>query len=468
MLRKKFRGGSMKLKKSYLFLMVIFLLWPLNSLCVNRIAILGTGYVGLITGACFAEFGHEVMCADTDSAKINLLQKNSMPIYEPGLKELVSRNVERGLLRFTTDIHQAIAEADGIFIAVGTPMDSNGCADLSALSNAFSMIIPHLDHYKIICIKSTVPIGTGESLVQLLEESRVDKANYDLVSNPEFLREGSAIGDFMNPDRIIVGAYSENARDWMRNVYAPLLEKNVPCIFTSIASAETIKYASNAFLATKLSFINEIANLCDQTGADVFDVAQGMGLDNRIGQAFLKPGPGFGGSCFPKDCHALEGLGKKFGIHLNVVTAALTANEEQKKKPVEKLRMLLPGPLHQKTVALLGLAFKSNTDDVRYSPAITTIEVLLQEGARIKAYDPVAIENMRKLFPDIIYVQSIYEAVSGADAIIIMTEWDEFKYIDLGVLAKLVKEKVIVDARNLLDPQELKKFGFSYAMIGRP
>ena len=440
--------------------MVIFLLWPLNGFCVNRIAILGTGYVGLITGACFAEFGHEVICADTDRTKIQLLQNNIMPIYEPGLKELISRNVEKRLLSFTTDIDKAIANSDGIFIAVGTPMDSDGCADLSALSSAFSMIIPHLNQYKIICIKSTVPIGTGGGLQQLLEENGINRAHYDLVSNPEFLREGSAISDFMNPDRIIVGAYSENARDWMRRVYEPLLEKKVPCIFTSIASAETIKYASNAFLATKLSFINEIANLCDQTGADVFDVSMGMGLDNRIGQAFLRPGPGFGGSCFPKDCHALEHMGKKFGIHLNVVTAALTANEEQKKKPVEKLRMLLHGQLYQKTVAILGLAFKGNTDDVRYSPAITTIEILLHEGVIIKAYDPVATDNMRKLFPDIVYVQSIYEAASGSDAVIIMTEWDEFKYIDLGLLAELVREKILVDARNLLDPQELKKFDF--------
>lgn len=465
---KKFRGGAMKLKKVNLFLMVIFLCWPLSNFCTQRITILGTGYVGLITGACFAEFGHEVICADTDISKIQLLQNHIMPIYEPGLKELVSRNVERGLLHFTTDIHQAIEECDGVFIAVGTPMGPDGQADLSALLSAFSMIIPHLNRHKIICVKSTVPTGTGQHLLQLLEEKGINKHHYDLVSNPEFLREGNAISDFMNPDRIVIGAYSETARDWMRTIYEPLLEKNVPCIFTSIASSETIKYASNAFLVTKVSFINEIANLCDQTGADVVDVARGIGLDKRIGPAFLKPGPGFGGSCFPKDCYELVHMGKKYGVCLNIVSAAIVANEAQKKKPIEKIRLLLNNQLYQKTIAILGLAFKNNTDDVRYSPAIDTIEALLKEGAFIKAYDPAASENMRRLFPEINYAHSLYEAASGADAIMILTEWDEFKYIDLGLLAGLVKEKIVVDARNLLDPQELKKFGFAYSMMGRP
>lgn len=458
----------MKIKKTFLFLMVIILTASFQSIFAVRIAILGTGYVGLITGACFADFGHEVICADTDVNKITLLQNNTMPIYEPGLKELVLRNVEQGRLKFTNDVDQAIAFAEGIFIAVGTPMDTDGCADLSALSSAVSMIIPHLDQYKIICIKSTVPVGTGQSLIDFLEETGIKKNKYDLVSNPEFLREGSAISDFMNPDRIVVGTYSDNAREWMRAVYESLLEEEVPCIFTSIASSETIKYAANAFLATKLSFINEIANLCDQTGADIVDVSKGMGLDNRIGLAFLKPGPGFGGSCFPKDCHALEHMGKQFGVNLNVVAAVLNANEVQKHKPVQKLHQLIGENIQNKTIAILGLAFKSDTDDVRYSPAIITIETIMQEGGQIKAYDPVANDNMRKIFPDISYAKSLYEAVSGVDAVIIMTEWDEFKHIDIGLLAELVKEKILVDARNLLDPQELKRFGFSYAMMGRP
>ncbi len=448
--------------------MVIFLLSSLTSICSQRIAILGTGYVGLITGACFAEFGHSVICADTDSAKIQMLQNNVMPIYEPGLKELVSRNVERGLLHFTHDIHQAIEDSEGVFIAVGTPMGPDGQADLTALESAFAMIIPHLHKHKIICVKSTVPTGTGARLKAILVEQGIREDNYDLVSNPEFLREGNAISDFMNPDRIVVGACSEVACDWMRGIYEPLLEKNVPCVFTSIASSETIKYASNAFLVTKVSFINEIANLCDRTGADVVDVAKGIGLDRRIGPAFLKPGPGFGGSCFPKDCHELVHMGKKYGVCLNIVSAAIQANETQKKKPMEKLQQLLNASLFQKTIAILGLAFKNNTDDVRYSPAIATIEALLAEGAIIKAYDPVASDNMKRIFPTITYAQSIYEAACGADAIIILTEWDEFKYIDLGLLAGLVKEKIIVDARNLLEPQDLKKFGFAYSMMGRP
>lgn len=459
----------MQIKKINLLLLVIFLVMHCNVAYCVRITVLGSGYVGLITGACFAEFGHEVICADTDVAKITVLQNNHMPIYEPGLKELVIRNVQQKRLSFTNDIDQAIAYAEGIFIAVGTPMDNAGCADLTALSNAFAMIIPHLTSYKLICVKSTVPIGTGQALLEILKSKGIDSHYYDVVSNPEFLREGTAISDFMNPDRIIIGTASEMAQEWMRLIYEPLLEKRIPCIFTTIESSETIKYASNAFLATKLSFINEIANLCDQTGADIFDVSKGMGLDSRIGQAFLKPGPGFGGSCFPKDCSALSQMGNKFGVALNVVQAALKTNEEQKYKPLQKLRVLMKHEsLTDKTIAVLGLAFKGNTDDVRYSPAIVTIENLKNEGAQVKAYDPVASENMKKIVPDIIYSHSLYEAVSGADAVIIMTEWDEFKYIDLGLLAELVKQKIVVDARNLLDPRELKKFGFSYSLIGRP
>ena len=457
----------MKEKKINLFVMVIFAgLFFINNYA-SQITLLGTGYVGLITGACLAEFGNTVICADTDNSKINLLNNGIMPIYEPGLKELVLRNVESGRLIFTTNISDAISTSDCVFIAVGTPMNENGCADLSALVNAFTMILPHLTRYKVICVKSTVPIGTGQQLVALLESHGIQKKMYDLVSNPEFLREGTAISDFMNPDRIVIGAYSENAREYMRFLYEPLLQKEVPCVFTTLSSAETIKYASNAFLATKLSFINEIANLCDQTGADILDVALGMGLDKRIGSAFLKPGPGFGGSCFPKDLHALEHMGNYFGVHLNTVSAALHTNEEQKKKPVTKL-LNLCGSIAGKTISVLGLAFKSNTDDVRYSPAITTIEYLLENGARIKAFDPAAMPNMKKIFPDITYCNSAYESVSDADAIIIMTEWDEFKYLDVGLVAELVKSRVLVDSRNLLNKDELDKYHFNYSMMGRP
>ena len=435
---------------------------------IHRVTVLGTGYVGLITGACLADLGHSVICADIDQNKIDLLCKNTIPIYEPGLDALVAHNTQAQRLSFTTNIADAINWADCIIIAVGTPMGKDGCADLSAIYKVFSIITANLKSYKVICVKSTVPVGTGDNLLSLLNQSETDSSLYDLVSNPEFLREGSAIYDFMNPDRIVIGAVSEKAQNFMKDLYDPLLLANIPCVFTNITSAETIKYASNAFLATKLSFINEIANLCDKTGADVFDVALGMGLDKRIGQAFLKPGPGFGGSCFPKDCHALCKIGDANGIHLNVVNAALITNEHQKQIPIQKLLALMNGDIAGKTIAVLGLAFKNNTDDIRYSPAITTIELLLQNGANVKAFDPAAMNSMKTVLPTISYENSIEEAVSEADALIIMTEWDEFRKIDIRHLATLMKSPIIVDTRNLLDPQELKKYNFSYAMMGRP
>ncbi len=445
-----------------------------SLICINSciathhtITVLGTGYVGLITGACFAEFGHTVICADTDQRKIDLLNQGIIPIYEPGLEELVARNTQAQRVSFTTDINQAIEAADAIFIAVGTPMGADGCADLAAFKKAFSMIIPHLTRYKLICVKSTVPIGTCKILINELDDIYLDPQLYDIVSNPEFLREGSAIHDFMHPDRIIIGTHSPRARAIMEELYAPLLEAKTPCLFTSLLSSETIKYSSNAFLATKLSFINEIANLCDATGADITEVAYGMGLDKRIGPLFLKPGPGFGGSCFPKDCHALCELGTKAGVSLHLVEAALFTNEQQKRKPVEKLLHLMGGDITGKTIAVLGLAFKSNTDDIRYSPAITTIELLLEHDAFIKAYDPAAISNMRLLFPNITYENSLYDALAHADAAIIITEWDEFKTIDLVHAKKLMNKPVIVDARNLLDPAQLKKNNFIFSMMGR-
>lgn len=457
------------IKRIMIFVLVIFFDVRGQSLVRNAhtIAVLGTGYVGLITGACLADFGHTVICADTDHAKINQLNQGKIPIYEPGLEELVSGLVMLKKLSFTTDIDNAIAQADCIFIAVGTPMNESGCADLSALNKAFSMIIPHLGSYKLICIKSTVPIGTGNNLLLMLQEKGINPDLYDLVSNPEFLREGSAIYDFMNPDRIVVGTSCSRALAIMNELYAPLIDREVPCLCTSITSSETIKYASNAFLATKLSFINEIANLCDSAGADIVDVSDGMGLDKRIGKAFLKPGPGFGGSCFPKDCHALCAIGKTYGVPLNLVHAALQTNEEQKKKAVEKLMGLMEGDILGKTIALLGLAFKNNTDDIRYSPALTTIELLLHKGAFIRAYDPAAMNNMRKIFPAIGYADSVYEAVSNADAVIIITEWDEFKYIDLERIGMLMNKRVLVDVRNLLDPRELQRHNFKYALMGR-
>lgn len=432
----------------------------------HTIAVIGTGYVGLITGTCLADLGHTVICADIDKKKIDLLNAGIIPIYEPGLDLLVRANVDAQRLSFSSNVDAAIEKADVIFIAVGTPMQDDGCADLTAFNNVFARIIPHLTNYKLICIKSTVPVGVGDSLIKKLGELGIDPAFYDVVSNPEFLREGSAINDFMHPDRIIVGTSSENARLCMKELYAPLITAQVPCFFTSIASSEMIKYSSNAFLATKLSFINEIANLCDATGADVVEVAHGMGLDSRISPHFLKPGPGFGGSCFPKDCAAICIVGNKSGAPLKLVEAALATNELQKKKPVEKLEQLLPD-ISGKTITVLGLAFKNNTDDIRYSPAITTIELLLEKGAIVKAYDPAAMKNMSMLFPAIIYESSLYEALTNADAAIIMTEWEEFKNIDLVHVKKLMNAPIIVDSRNLLDPLPLKKYEFKFALFGR-
>ncbi len=431
-----------------------------------KVTVLGTGYVGLITGACFAEFGHIVHCVDTQSSKIELLNNNIMPIYEPGLDQLVIGNVKAGRLSFSSDIAQAIEWADCIFIAVGTPAHIDGCADLTAVYKAFDMIISHLNSYKIICMKSTVPIGTCQSLCKMLDDKGISPELYDLVSNPEFLREGSAIYDFMNPDRLVFGVTSIHGQQYMERLYKLLIDQNVPALFTHLASAETIKYASNAFLATKLSFINEIANLCDKTGADIVDVAKGLGLDKRVGSAFLKPGPGFGGSCFPKDCHALCKIGQIYDSPVFIVEAALQVNELQKQKPFEKLQNLLPD-LSGKTIGILGLAFKNNTDDIRYSPAITLIELLSKQGARIKAYDPAAMNEMAKLFPDIQYSTSLYEAATDADAIVIITEWDQFRTIDLRQLSTVMKGNIVVDARNLLDPAQLKQHEFVYAQIGR-
>lgn len=461
------------MKKNFLLILLII---ACNTICnttssaiqpAYKIAVIGTGYVGLITGVCLAEFGHTVICIDNDQKKIDALKTGHVPIFEPDLDALLARLSHTDHLSFTTDFDTAVSASDIIFIAVGTPMGEDGYADLSAVYAVFDQIIPHLTTYKLICVKSTVPIGTGQGLIEKLQNNSVDERFYGVVSNPEFLREGSAVHDFFHPDRIIIGTESEKACTIMKEVYAPLIESHIPCFFTDISSSETIKYASNAFLATKLSFINEISNLCDQTGADIQDVAYGMGLDKRIGPAFLKPGPGFGGSCFPKDCNALCSIGARYGVPLFLVETALKINAEQKKKPVEKLSALMNESLTDKTVAILGLAFKNNTDDIRYSPAIDTIEILLEEGAHIKAYDPHATNNMRKLFPSIDYQSSAYDALYQADACIIMTEWEEFKTLDLGYMTNIMKSCILVDTRNLLNPAELLQYNFKYAMMGR-
>lgn len=433
----------------------------------HKIAVIGTGYVGLITGVCLAEFGHNVICIDNDQKKIDILKAGLVPIFEPGLDALIARLSHTDNLSFTTEFDAAVSASDIIFIAVGTPMGQDSCADMSAVNAVFDQIIPHLVTYKLICVKSTVPIGVGHSLIEKLRNHNIDEQVYDVVSNPEFLREGSAVHDFFHPDRIIIGTESEKARTIMKEIYAPLIELHVPCFFTDINSSETIKYASNAFLATKLSFINEIANLCDQTGADIQDVSYGMGLDPRISPYFLKPGPGFGGSCFPKDCNALYMIANRYGVTLSMVETALKINDAQKLKPVQKLCQLINEPLTGKTITVLGLAFKNNTDDIRYSPAIDTINLLLEAGALVKAYDPQATENMKKLFPTIEYYTSAYDALYQAHAAIIMTEWEEFKTLDLGYVTQIMESCILVDSRNILNPTELQLYNFKYAMIGR-
>lgn len=432
-----------------------------------KITIIGVGYVGLVSGAGLAELGNQVMCTDIDTKKIEMLNTGTIPIYEPGLKEIVDHNVATGRLSFTTNVLQALDAADVIFICVGTPMADNGAADLSYIQSTVEMIARALKSYKVIVTKSTVPTGTGAWIRSLLQAKGIDGASFDVVSNPEFLREGTAVKDFLAPDRIVIGAESERAFEIMNKVYEKMIERDVPLIRTNLVASETIKYASNAFLAIKLSYINEIANLCDETGADAKAVAQGMGLDKRINPYFLNPGPGFGGSCFPKDSRALLYMAQLKGIDLHTVNASLIANETQKKKPFEKLVKILGEDLSNKTIAILGLAFKANTDDIRCSPSITTIELLLKHGAKIQAYDPAANETMRHVFPDITYCRSAYQAAKGTDAIIIMTEWEEFKYLDLAKIGTLTKSRILIDTRNILPINEFKKHNYTFDVIGR-
>lgn len=433
------------------------------------ITVVGTGYVGLVTGTGLAEFGNNVICADIDAKKIALLNEGIIPIYEPDLEQLVNKNVTSGRLVFTDNVDDALSKAAIIFIAVGTPMAEDGAADLSYVDAVIDAIARTIgDNCKLICTKSTVPVGTGARIRQRLENHGINPQQFSIVSNPEFLREGSAVKDFLEPDRIVIGIESSAAFSIMCDIYQALIAQGTPYVATTVPTAETIKYASNAFLAVKLSFINEIANLCDLTGADVEAVSFAMGLDKRIGKLFLNPGPGFGGSCFPKDSQALMYTGQELGIDLKLVEASLVVNEHQKTVPVQKLLNLMNNDLQGKKIAVLGLAFKANTDDVRYSPAITTIKKLQECGADVCAYDPVATDNMRKLIPDIVYCDTCDDALQDADGVIIMTEWQEFKELTVSDIANLVRQRVLVDARNIVDATELRNNDFAYAYIGRP
>jgi UDPglucose 6-dehydrogenase len=434
---------------------------------MKNIAVIGTGYVGLVSGAGISDFGHNVVCADIDKNKIKHLQNGEIPIYEPGLHELVNRNVQSARLLFSSDVNKSIEEADVIFIAVGTPEGENGASDLTAVLEVARAIGKNLNSYKVICTKSTVPIGTGAEISKIINETSNNSIEFDYVSNPEFLREGSAVKDFLWPDRVIIGASNVRAFDIMKNVYRPLYINETPVIETTIETAELIKYASNAFLSVKISYMNEIANMCDEIGADVHVVSKAMGIDGRISPKFLHPGPGFGGSCFPKDTKALVSMAEKFGTNLNVVESAITANQLQKERMVKKLFKLLNNDVKGKTIAVLGLAFKAQTDDVRESPSINIIDALINNGANVKAFDPAANDNMKKLFEDLDTYMSWEETVKDADCVVIMTEWNEFRGIDLSKLKELVKHPNLLDCRNILKIDDLEKQGFNYDNVGR-
>jgi UDPglucose 6-dehydrogenase len=431
-----------------------------------HISVIGTGYVGLVTGACFAEFGVDVTCADVDESKISGLQKGIVPIYEPGLDHLVTKNVQAGRLRFTTNIRQAVEHALVIFLAVGTPPLPDGSPDLSFVEAAARSIGDHMNGYKVVVTKSTVPIGTGEHIRKLITERQKAKVNFGVVSNPEFLREGAAINDFMRPDRVVIGSRDEEAVAIMKDLYRPLYLIEAPFVITSLEAAELTKYAANAFLATKISFINEIANLCDRIGCDVHDVARAIGMDKRIGSKFLHPGPGFGGSCFPKDTRALASVAKQFDSESLIVDAVIQVNHKQRHEMLKKI-MNLVGDLRGKTVAVLGLAFKPETDDMREAPSIDIVRYLLEQGAQVKAYDPVAKSEAMKVLPDVTYADDEYAAVTGADALVFVTEWNQFRALDMKRIRDLMKTPKIADLRNIYEPEDMREFGFQYVGVGR-
>jgi UDPglucose 6-dehydrogenase len=431
-----------------------------------RVAMIGAGYVGLVSGACFADFGHQVTCIDKDATRIAALKRGEIPIFEPGLGELVESNVRQGRLEFATEA-SCIGQAEAIFIAVGTPSRrGDGHADLSFVYQAIREIAPLISSAAVVITKSTVPVGTGDEIENILREKRPD-ADIQVVSNPEFLREGAAIQDFKHPDRIVVGSDDDRARKVLAEIYRPLYLNAPPIIFVSRRTAELIKYASNAFLATKITFINEIADLCEKVGADVQEVARGMGLDNRIGAKFLHAGPGFGGSCFPKDTSALIKTAHDHGVPLRLVETVSTVNEQRKRAMARKVVQALGGSVRGKTVAVLGLTFKPNTDDTRDSPAIPLITALHDLGAIVRGYDPAGMEQAKPLLPDVHYCQSAYSAAEGADAVVIATEWEQFRALDLARLKAVMVQPVIVDLRNIYRADEMQRAAFYYVPIGR-
>jgi UDPglucose 6-dehydrogenase len=432
-----------------------------------NIAVIGSGYVGLITGACFAEFGIQVTCVDNDEKKIESMKSGVVPFYEPGLEELLQRNLKAGRLHFTSNIADAVDTALVIFIAVGTPPRGDGSADMKYVEEVARQMAKHIKSYKVIVTKSTVPVGTGEKIHSIISRNLKENIGFDVVSNPEFLREGAGIEDFMRPNRVIIGASSSQAVAIMKDLYRPLYLIETPIVITDVKTAELIKYASNAFLATKISFINEMANLCETVGADVQVVAKAMGLDRRIGPKFLHAGPGYGGSCFPKDTLALLRIGKEKHVHLGIIEATVKTNDIQKERAADRIVKALGKP-KGKTICILGLSFKPNTNDLRESPSLFIINKLHKGGAKIRAYDPVAMEDARNIMPKVTYCKDAYDAAKGSDAVVIVTEWNQFRNLDFSRIKKSAKGRFLFDLRNIYEPERLRKMGFRYYSFGRP
>jgi UDPglucose 6-dehydrogenase len=433
-----------------------------------KVVMIGAGYVGLVSGACFSEFGVEVACVDKDANRIRELMEGRIPIYEPGLEDLVRDNGKAGRLTFSADLASAMAGAEAVFIAVGTPSRrGDGHADLSYVYQAAKEIAAALTGYTVIVTKSTVPVGTGRRVAEIIRDVRPD-AQFDVVSNPEFLREGSAINDFMRPDRVVIGTETERARDVMRRLYRPLYLIETPIVFTGLETSELIKYAANSFLATKITFINEIADLCEKVGADVHDVARGIGLDGRIGRKFLHPGPGFGGSCFPKDTLALVRTAQEAEAPLRIVETVVASNDARKVSMVSRVTGACGGNVRGKTIAVLGLTFKPNTDDMRDSPSLVILPRLVEQGAKVRAFDPEGMNEAHKQLPEVEYCRSAEEAMSGADCLLLLTEWNEFRALDPRRIKALLGKPVVVDLRNVYNPVEMRNAGLTYTSIGRP
>lgn len=431
-----------------------------------HIAVIGTGYVGLVSGACFAEFGVDVTCVDVDVDKIEKLKNGVIPIYEPGLDQLVEKNVKAGRLHFTTDLSTAVAGAEVVFLAVGTPPKEDGSPDMSYYQQAALEVAKAMDGYKVLVTKSTVPVGTGKWLREFIASNLETQTEFGVASNPEFLREGAAIEDFMRPDRVVIGSNEQRAIEVMKELYRPLYLIETPIVITSLEAAELIKYAANAFLATKITFINEIANLCDAIGCDVHDVARGMGMDNRIGRKFLHPGPGYGGSCFPKDTRALTTVADQFGVETRIVDAVILANDLQRQAMIPKIEKLV-GDLKGKQIGVLGLSFKPETDDMRESPAIEIVHGMIERGASVRAFDPVAMEESKHYIKGVEYATDEYDAIKDADAMVIVTEWNQFRALDMDRVKSLLRSPKIADLRNVYEPEDMRELGFEYVGVGR-